>query len=236
VTHVLRGALFPVEFPYGITSVFVNDTPFGRQEGASFVNGSLWTLPHEMRCYLVIGLLAVVARRWGGRRTVLAAWLVVGALAIAYWKREGPTGFVFGDYVGAQLVMFLFVFLSGAVVGLWAHRIRLFGALPLVALGIGLAAGRTSPFLAEHVSGASLALILPPIAAALAPLGRVLRGNDVSYGLYLYAWPVQQLIAMYWAPGHALTFVVASTICALPLAAASWFLVERPAMRRWRHA
>ncbi|MGD9996093.1 MAG: acyltransferase family protein [Ilumatobacteraceae bacterium] len=236
VTHVLRGALFPIDFPYGITSVFVNDTPFGRSTGSSFVNGSLWTLPHEMRCYLVIGVVAVIARRWGGRRAVVAAWLVVAVLAVAYWKRGGPTGFVLDDYVGAQLVMFLFVFLSGAVVGLWADRVRLFGVLPLVALAMALLAGHSSVFLAEHVSGAALALVLPPIAAALEPLGRLLRGNDVSYGLYLYAWPVQQLIAMSWAPGGAATFVITSTACTLPLAAASWFLVERPVMQRWRRA
>jgi peptidoglycan/LPS O-acetylase OafA/YrhL len=241
VTHVLRGALFPIEFPYGITSVFVTDTPYGIATGTSYVNGSLWTLPHEVRCYLVIGVVAVIARRWGGRRAVLGAWLVVALVAIAYWKRRGPTGFVLDDYVGAQLVMFLFVFLSGAVVGLWAERVRLFGLLPLVALAVALAAGHASSapdgeanFLAEHVGGAALVLIIPPIAAALEPLGRLLRGNDVSYGLYLYAWPVQQLIAMYWAPDQALTFVVASTVCTIPLAAASWWWIERPVMRRWR--
>jgi peptidoglycan/LPS O-acetylase OafA/YrhL len=234
VLHVLRGALFPVDFPYGVTSVFVGDTPFGRATGTSFVNGSLWTLPHEIRCYLVIGLVAALAKRWGSRQVITVAWFAVAALALAWWKRPAASGFVVGPYANQQLVMFLFIFVSGALASVWAHRIRLFGPLPLIALACGIAAGHSSLFLSEHVGGAALVLILPPVAAILEPVGRLLRGNDLSYGLYLYAWPVQQLVAMYWAPGHATTFIVVSTIGALWLAAASWFLIERPAMRHWR--
>jgi peptidoglycan/LPS O-acetylase OafA/YrhL len=132
------------------------------------------------------------------------------------------------------LVMFVFVFLSGTLAAVWAHRIRLFGPLPLVALAIGLIAGDTSHFLAEHLGGAMLVLILPPIAAVLEPVGRMLRGADLSYGLYLYAWPVQQLVAMYSLADSELPFIVISTVGAGALAAASWFLIERPAMQRFR--
>jgi len=79
-----------------------------------------------------------------------------------------------------------------------------------------------------------LVLILPPIAAVLAPIGRLLRGVDLSYGLYLYAWPVQQLVAMYGLAHSPLPFIVLSTIGASILAAGSWFIIERPAMRRFR--
>lgn len=234
VTHVLRGALFPAQFSFGLNGVFITDTPYGRATGDSFVNGSLWTLPPEIRCYVVIGVVAIAARRFGGSRSVAAAWFLTGALAVAYWVREGPVDFVVGPYVDQQLVMFVFIFLSGALVGVWAHRIRLFGPVPLVALAIGLLAGHSSLFLSEHVGGAMLVLILPPIAAVLEPIGRLLHGVDLSYGLYLYAWPVQQLVAMYALADRPLAFIVLATIGASALAAASWFVVERPAMRRWR--
>jgi peptidoglycan/LPS O-acetylase OafA/YrhL len=234
IGHVLRGALFPREFSYGVEGVFVTDTPFGRTEGASFVNGSLWTLPHEIRCYLVVGLVAVAARRFGAKWAVTAAWSATGALAVAYWWSEPPVDFVVGPYADKELVMFVFVFLSGTMAALWAHRITLFGPLPLIALAVALVAGHTSHFLAEHVGGAMMVLVLPPIGAALEPVGRMLRGTDLSYGLYLYAWPVQQLVAMYSLADRAVPFIIVSTLGAGTLAAASWFVIERPAMQRFR--
>lgn len=232
--HVLRGALFPTQFSYGVDHVFITDTPFGRATGTSFVNGSLWTLPHEMRCYLVMGFVAVAARRFGGARAVTAAWFLTGSLAVAYWVSAPPVDFVIGTYADRQLVMFVFLFLSGALVGVWAHRITLFGPAPLIALAIGLIAGHTSLFLSEHLGGAMLVLILPPIAAVLEPIGRMLHGVDLSYGLYLYAWPVQQLVAMYRLADGPFLFIVVSTVGTLILAAGSWFVIERPAMQRWR--
>jgi peptidoglycan/LPS O-acetylase OafA/YrhL len=234
VGHVLRGALFPLKFSYGVNHVFVTDTPYGLSTGASFVNGSLWTLPHEMRCYLVVGFVAVAARRYGNRLAVTVAWALVGALAVAYWISQAPVDFVIDSYADKQLVMFVFIFMSGALAAVWADRITLFGPLPLIALVIALIAGHTSLFLSEHVTSAMLVLILPPLAAVLEPIGRMLRGVDISYGLYLYAWPVQQLVAMYGWAHRPLTFIVISTVGASGLAAASWFAIERPAMQRFR--
>ncbi len=234
VGHVLRGALFPLKFSYGVNHVFITDTPFGRSEGISFVNGSLWTLPHEMRCYVVVGLVAVAARRYGSRLAVSVAWVLVGALAVAYWISAPPVDFVIDSYATKQLVMFVFIFLSGTLAAVWADRITLFGPLPLIALALGLIAGHTSLFLSEHMAGSLLVLILAPIAAVLEPIGRMLRGVDISYGLYLYAWPVQQLVAMYSLADNAALFIVLSTIGTAVLATGSWFLIERPAMDRWR--
>jgi peptidoglycan/LPS O-acetylase OafA/YrhL len=64
------------------------------------------------------------------------------------------------------------------------------------------------------------------------PFQRVGRTNDISYGMYIYAFPVQQLLlaclgARRLPVGVAVLLCVA---CTVPLAAASWFLVERRAL------
>lgn len=232
--YVGRAATLPVNFSHGIADVFVADTPYGRATGGSFINGSLWTLPYEVRCYFVIGLVAVVARKFGSRRTMAIAWLVSLALVIGYAKRVDLTNFVAGSYADRQLAAFLFVFLTGALVAAWAHKINLFGWVPVIALILAIVVGRSSSFLSEHISGAAMALVLPPIAALVAPLARLLRSVDISYGLYLYAWPMQQLVAMYrWASRPA-TFIVVSAILASACGTASWFVIEKPAMARLR--
>ena len=56
--------------------------------------------------------------------------------------------------------------------------------------------------------------------------------NDISYGMYVYGFPVQHaLILLGFATGSALGFWVTATLLTAPLAWASWLLVERPAMR-----
>lgn len=235
IGFVGRAVTLPVSFSHGIADVFVADTPYGAATHGSFINGSLWTLPYEIRCYLVLGLVAVVARRFGSRRTITIAWLVSLALAIGYFKRVDLTRFVVGPYADRQLVAFLFVFFTGTLVATWAHKITLFGWVPAAALVLAIVAGRGgSAFWGEHLSQAAMALVLPPIAAVVAPVARLLRGVDLSYGLYLYAWPMQQLVAMYHWASRPTTFIAISTVLAGACAAGSWFLIEQPSMARLR--
>lgn len=230
LAYVGRAATLPVSFSHGIADVFTADTPYGIATGGSFVNGSLWTLPYEIRCYIVIGVVALVARRFGNRRTITVAWLLSLALAIGYAKRVDLTVFVAGPYADRQLAAFLFVFVTGTLVAVWADRIILFGWVPVAALVLALIAGRSSSFWSEHVTQAAMALVLSPVAALLAPLARLLRGVDLSYGLYLYAWPMQQLVALYHWASRPATFIAVSTALAAACAAISWFAVERPSM------
>ena len=60
------------------------------------------------------------------------------------------------------------------------------------------------------------------------------RWGDWSYGLYLWAFPIQQTLV--WLGLHRLGFVayvLLSTVLAVVFAAVSWFAVERPALR-WK--
>jgi hypothetical protein len=108
------------------------DTPYGRSTGGSFINGSLRTLPYEIRCYLVVGLLAVVARKFGNRQTMTIAWVVSLALVIGYAKRVDFTSFVIGPYADRDLAVFLFIFLTGTLVAAWAKN-HLFGWMSVAA-------------------------------------------------------------------------------------------------------
>jgi peptidoglycan/LPS O-acetylase OafA/YrhL len=54
---------------------------------------------------------------------------------------------------------------------------------------------------------------------------------DLSYGVYVYGFPCQQMAAALWTGIRPLPLCVVALSMTLPLAAASWLVVERPALR-----
>ena len=69
-------------------------------------------------------------------------------------------------------------------------------------------------------------------AGAVLPFTQLGRTNDISYGVYVYAFPVQQLLVL--AGAHHLgmpVYITLTLVVITPVAWASWLLVERPAMR-----
>lgn len=192
-------------------------------------NGSLWTLYYEFLCYLIVGLLALLGfmRRsvWG----LVAAW-ALSVLAYAGWAHG--VGTLLGGNIDAQfLAKLLPLFLGGALVERLRHRLPLHGAaaagsVAVVAASVwlldGWGAQLTAPFLAY-------ALIW---FGSVLPIPALLRQHDISYGIYIYAFPVQQLLVIVGA--HTLPVLVydlAALAVTVPLAIGSWLLVERPAMR-----
>ena len=74
-----------------------------------------------------------------------------------------------------------------------------------------------------------LAFTRPPLS------DRLLHRNDVSYGIYIYHMPVINLLVHHGFVGSSWA-VVAASLATLLLAVASWFCIERPALRLKRLA
>lgn len=187
-------------------------------------NGSLWTLGYEALCYLVIGAVFVLPHPVR-RGTVLL--IFVGSSAGAALAARGVI------VLPATLATFcglLSYFTAGAVLFLCRTRVPHTRTLTVAAAGVTLALAASDSF--AGFAGLPVAYLLLSLGIRL-PLARVGARHDLSYGVYIYAFPVQQTLACVFA-GTALplwAFVVISTALALPLAGASWMLVERPAMR-----
>ena len=199
------------------------DNPVGLE-----INGSLWTLRLEFTMYLmvlVLGLLRLL--------TVRVAFLLLAfGMACLHFEMLYPLekwGWFFELLSGwGWLVGF---FAAGMVLYKLRHTRILDGRIALLALtGLVLSVPLRQFITFFPVFGCYLALWL-----ALNPRLPVIPAahfGDLSYGLYIYGWPVEQ--AMVWLRGgHAAWWQVFLT--ALPIAAAlaflSWHLVERPMLR-----
>lgn len=186
-------------------------------------NGSLWTLWFEFGCYLVLGGLMIFSRL---RRPGVLVGLFVGCVFLNVAQAEFGLQLPFRIEWAVDLGSYFF---AGAVLCVYADRIASSSSLALVAAAIlGVAA------LTEHVQAVGalpLAYLLIWLGTVL-PLQAVGRRNDISYGVYIYAFPVQQLLVLAGAAAlGAWAYTALCIACTLPLAALSWLLVEGPAMR-----
>jgi peptidoglycan/LPS O-acetylase OafA/YrhL len=190
----------------------------------AIVNGPLWSLPYELAMY---GMVAVLGRFGLLRPRIIAVLWLVGIAAALWdtsrWKGapwEFPGGFLWllGFFTAGMLMQKL----KGD--WLFDRRLALLAVIGLVAAARLHALIALFPifgaFLVIHLA---LDPRLPRVPAA--------RYGDLSYGLYIYGWPVEQTI-LWLCRGKLLWWELFLT--ALPAAAAlaylSWHLVERPAL------
>jgi peptidoglycan/LPS O-acetylase OafA/YrhL len=184
------------------------------------VNGSLWSLRPELHAYVavaVLGLAGVLAsRRVASAVSVVLVVLHVGA--------PGVVASVIGE-AGPLLA-----FLAGAMLLLWRDVVpwRWWILAILVAGWAVLPAGNLTAVWTA-VTFAYGVLMLGYRTPGVGP--RVLRGHDLSYGTYLYAFPVQQSVAAL-VPGISVAGMIAISLpVTLALGFASWHLIESPALR-----
>ena len=207
--------MFP--FGAGLPGVF-EDNPL-----AGAVNGPLWSLPVEVFAYAVLavlGMLGLLRRRW------LVLSLAVLAMAWgAVWVPLTP------DAVGAAYVLAAFALGSAA----YSFRDRIVlswpVALGLLALCYAAGLGPTSVrVVVWTIGGVYLSYCF---AYALPPIGRVVtRFGDASYGVYIWAFPVQQTIVQVGGDDMSPWAVIAiATPIVYALAQLSWHLVEAPSLR-----
>jgi peptidoglycan/LPS O-acetylase OafA/YrhL len=184
-------------------------------------NGSLWTLFYEFVCYLLMGAILSAPRRWHGPLT--GAAFVLTAIGAQIAVHRNMTG------TAADFLSLAPVFLAGSLLFIYADRVPvnwMYGVAALVLLPVAGWLNVVSSV------GAPLVVYACFWLGIVLPLQRVGSRNDISYGMYIYAFPVQQLLAVELVYRHGVAlYVVASVLCTIPLAAASWFAVERPALR-----
>lgn len=200
-------------------------TPF-----PNFINGSLWTLSYEFACYLILALLVVT----GMLKKI--PWLVLlMALALIAFQM---ISFIQPDLFATTLPPFsergLFLrnamfFFIGASLFLYARRVPVSPWILVVCLAIFIASLRLRFY--PLVYGITVSYIFVWLALKL-PITRWGRHGDFSYGLYVYAFPIQQTLAAFNVNQlGVLPYFAAAFAITLGFAMLSYRFVEAPALR-----
>ena len=205
---------------YSIDGVFAgNPLPFT-------INGSLWTIPREVHCYIalaLVGAIGLLSRRHVLLGLYLAGTAIVMLMPLALLP---PVLVPQVTTLGPLLISFF------AGVLLFLHRDRVFLSWPLAGLAITLVAlvdagawrGLAAQFTAAYV--ALVVAVLVP--AALKRISQ--RLPDYSFGIYIYGFPVQQAMIATGIGATPGLNMVTTLVFVVPLAALSWHVIEKPAL------
>lgn len=189
-------------------------------------NGSLWSLPFEFACYVAMAALGATATLRGSAWPTLAA---TSAFLVANVLIQADVLPGAGNYYIDRFLLFGQFFFCGATLKVMDRHVPMHGDLAAAAAGVLLllaASGQTT-----ILAGIPLAYLCLWLGIHL-PLHELGRKTDISYGVYLYAFPIQQLLAI--ADVHEASFalyLVFSIALTLPLGYLSFIAIERPAQR-----
>ncbi len=196
------------------------------------LNGSMWTIAYEFRCYLLVallGLMGVIRQR--------KLWLVISALLlllllIPYQIHNFPfkgSGLLLGE--PSTSLRFAAFFVMGGCAYLFRDKIAYTRKGGIIAAPLLILCLFRNPLAYFALATFGAYLFFWFAFAKIPLLDRFKSYSDISYGVYLYGWPLQKLL-LWYIPGLSpwLLFVLAlafSGVCGL----LSWRFVERPALR-----
>jgi peptidoglycan/LPS O-acetylase OafA/YrhL len=215
--YLAKVLVFPSQ--YGLPGIFA-DNPF-----PTVVNGSLWSLRVEVVLYVAVSVLGMV-RLVGAPWTVLA---VAACCLAVYVLLTGTDSARHAWFFHQAVALFanavpFFVGATLALTTLASGRLWLVAA---TLAGLTLALASTPAF------KPLLLLALPVVVIQIGREGRcdLSRFGDYSYGLYLWGFVVEQTIVNYVPALAPTTLFFAAVGSALVMAAVSWHLVEKRALR-----
>lgn len=210
-------------------------------------NASLWTLFYEFSCYLIVMVLSIIGflrRRIFTLIITVALWLTVTVITVT---PSFSIHFNFFVYISIEdILRFGVIFLTGSTMYLYRDRVPDSGWLAIGSAGIYIlgilfpiwTVGTVPTLEFTPIDIATPFIVYPLLWLGVhLPFRGVGQRNDYSYGIYIYGWPITQLLIMWDLHRHGVvTFEVLALGATIPFAAASWWLIERPSLmlKNWK--
>ncbi len=197
------------------------------------LNGSMWTIPYEFHCYLLVVALGMAGLLKGWLRYLVLV-SVLAALAVSGVAESRPTYGVFATLFGTleQNLQLLPMFGTGALFALFERNIVYSHPLAVLAAAALIICLYFAPIvpLALAIFGGYL-IFWFAFRCPILRISRFSNKTDLSYGIYLYAWPIQSTIAFVTARAiNPWGLSAISLALAVTAAWASWTFIEKPAL------
>ncbi|MEM6986947.1 MAG: acyltransferase [Pseudomonadota bacterium] len=219
---------------------------FMRGYGVGVLNGSLWTIPVELQFYLVLPLIYFALRlvKWHVGFIALSMVVLVG-INQAYVRFGVGSEVLLLKLFGVTVMPYLYMFMLGVLLqrnqdfvanhlankAVFWLLLFLFVSASSAALGFQHKGNYINP-----VAAVALALMTISLAyTRTRTFSSALAGYDISYGVYIYHMVVLNALIHLDVHSREVQFVLMIALTVLA-AAASWRLVEKPALARKRYS
>lgn len=221
------------EYSWGISGMFPNNPiPEG-------INGSMWTLKHEVALYFALPLMLFIFGKSDRVIILITVFFTILNLYCIYSNNQLKL-FNLPEYawvISSGQYPFFVAFANYFFIGVCCYRFRhhlyfsLLYFIPLAALFI-IAASK------GHMKTLFI-LVVPYTVLFLGALLKqkwIARYGDYSYGMYIYAFPIQQLLIHLFGKDHLtpIALFIYSFLLTLILSICSWHLLEHPILKRVR--
>lgn len=230
---ILNLPLFMVSPQIGTTLAHINISSW---------NGSAWTLIFEFGCYIATALIITLLTKVNIKKEnlpkfIIGIYVLLIIVSLFYPRPDGvPQRSLMNLFVFA--VNLFTIFLGGSIIYLIREKIVFNIKYVIISFVFCVLMMSILPYCwAVEISAIPMTYIILYISVKLKS-PKFIQENDISYGVYIYAWPIQTLIAiMLISYGINCNVWIYTIICFIVtgiFATLSWFLIEKPILRKVR--
>jgi peptidoglycan/LPS O-acetylase OafA/YrhL len=222
--------------PFGLSLVSIQYSLPGVFESAPFqqaVNGSLWTLFYEVLCYVMVSVLASVGllQNRVGRIAFFVIFLIFYVVVkvmlsegiVPAWASHSAVNFL------THLLDLTPPFVIGMLFYLYRDRSPLNIAI-CAALVLCTMVAANTPIFREMLLFSTAACVFYLGFRSLQVLRPFNSLGDYSYGIYIYAFPIEQFVAHFVKDVSPAGIMAIATPITVAVSAASWHTIEAPAL------
>ena len=214
----LRNIMPVFGIQFFLPGVFLNNP------AESGVNGSLWTLVTEERLYIILSLLFLF--RLKGKLILLLSILLLNGIYLLHYLVFHQQ---FIPYLTGAQVFYAIIFLNASCFYLLRIKFERYSrSVPFILILFGVI---IISFFAEFSQPVQVILI-PMLVICIAHLKGITNRagvyGDFTYGIYIFSFPVQQmLIAKHAVNNNPLNLFLLTMAIVVPAAFVSWHLLEK---------
>jgi len=209
-----------------LPGVFLNN-PYPKS-----VNGSLWTLPIEFSFYIVVAVLGLLLV-YRNRINLTLLFFIESVVFILFPSQLKTIIFFYFPFTNLfQIVKLALFFSAGMLIYSYKKEINFNITTLLVLFSLSIMTFVYShDFLCMYILIIFLSYTVMYVAfLPQKQLNNFGKYGDFSYGLYVYAFPIQQTLVFYITGIGVIPLIVTAFICTLLVAITSWYLIESPCL------
>lgn len=218
---------------WGTIRYILHDTIPGSYAGTRYrgvLNGSLWSLRWEIEAYLFVLVVGVSGALEKVGRSNLLLCVILALLLV----NPGHVLLFHGSHATFSVSCIFAEFVLGMLLAVNLARVRSSHVILVAGIMAGIIWFFTGTLSIYAPLGQLIILLPPALLVCLVSIFPVWRlpdlRQDLSYGVYVYAWPVEQWINWRFSGLTPLGIVLVATPIILVLATVSWTFLEEPAL------